>query len=311
MSSKGVCLLTIQHFLGVTMFIRLAWITFLTCISVSAVATNGVVEGGGAYFIISRNLGPAFGTAVGILFYLANTVATSMYLIGGIEILLLYLCLGMTIGGRNAQTDTGFLGMMSNNLRLYATFVLIVVHNRCDGCSFCQTSCTFSLVCVILSVLACYAGAVEKTITGIGQQYLLRKQFHPNYSDPNKAFQDFKTSFFLIMAIYFSAVTGILTGTNMSGNLANPQKSMPWGTIAAKLTTTIIYLSMAFVFGATIKPELNREKEHAKTEQVVGRDGGRRKKSDERHRRLTAGARRAPANQSTACGSRADFFRSP
>ncbi|KAL3116046.1 hypothetical protein niasHT_007346 [Heterodera trifolii] len=47
------------------------------------------------------------------------------------------------------------------------------------------------------------------------------------------------------------------------------------------------------------------------TEQVVGRDGGRRKQSDERHRRLTAGARRAPANQSTACGSRADFFRSP
>ncbi|KAL3105523.1 hypothetical protein niasHT_026957 [Heterodera trifolii] len=54
-----------------------------------------------------------------------------------------------------------------------------------------------------------------------------------------------------------------------------------------------------------------RKREHAKTEQVVGRDGGRRKKSDERHRRLTAGARRAPANQSTAFGSRADFFRSP
>ncbi|KAL3105098.1 hypothetical protein niasHT_028770 [Heterodera trifolii] len=54
-----------------------------------------------------------------------------------------------------------------------------------------------------------------------------------------------------------------------------------------------------------------RKREHAKTEQVVGRDGGRRKKSDERHRRLTAGARRASANQSTACGSRADFFRSP
>ncbi|KAL3076357.1 hypothetical protein niasHS_011776 [Heterodera schachtii] len=53
-----------------------------------------------------------------------------------------------------------------------------------------------------------------------------------------------------------------------------------------------------------------RLSEHAKTEQVVGRDGGRRKKSDERHRRLTAGARRAPTNQSTACGSRADFFRS-
>jgi amino acid transporter len=54
----------------------------------SAVATNGVVESGGAYFMISRNLGAEFGTAVGILFYLANTIAASMYLVGGVEVML-------------------------------------------------------------------------------------------------------------------------------------------------------------------------------------------------------------------------------
>ncbi|VDK60839.1 unnamed protein product [Gongylonema pulchrum] len=65
--------------------------TFLTSISLSAIATNGVVPGGGPYYMISRNLGPEFGGAVGILFYLGTTVAASMYITGAVEILILYL----------------------------------------------------------------------------------------------------------------------------------------------------------------------------------------------------------------------------
>ncbi|KHJ80861.1 hypothetical protein OESDEN_19459 [Oesophagostomum dentatum] len=141
----GVYLPTIQHILGVTMFIRLFWVvgiaglgqtflllflcclcTFLTCISISAVATNGVVESGGAYFMISRNLGPEFGSAVGFLFYLANTVAASMYLVGGVEILLLYLFPGITIGGPEVHSQTEPFGMMTNNLRFYSTILLLL-----------------------------------------------------------------------------------------------------------------------------------------------------------------------------------------
>ncbi|KAL3100305.1 hypothetical protein niasHT_027710 [Heterodera trifolii] len=93
-------------------------------------------------------------------------------LVGGIEILLLYLCPGMTIGDRNALTDTGFLGMLSNNMRLYATFVLIVQFTIVAmGVCFVKLLAPVSLVCVILSVF------VEKTISGIGQQYLLRKLY--------------------------------------------------------------------------------------------------------------------------------------
>src|SRR6188474_1877455 len=76
--------------------------------------------------MISRNLGPEFGSAVGILFYLANTIATSMYLVGGVEILLLYIFPWLTIGGHEVHTDTGFWGMMSNNLRLYGTALLLI-----------------------------------------------------------------------------------------------------------------------------------------------------------------------------------------
>lgn len=62
--------------------------TFLTSISLSAIATNGMVPAGGPYYMISRNLGPELGGAVGILFYLGTTIAASMYIIGAVEIMI-------------------------------------------------------------------------------------------------------------------------------------------------------------------------------------------------------------------------------
>lgn len=60
----------------------------LTAISMSAIATNGVVPAGGSYFMISRSLGPEFGGAVGMLFYTGTTLAAAMYIIGAVEIAL-------------------------------------------------------------------------------------------------------------------------------------------------------------------------------------------------------------------------------
>ena len=60
-------------------------ITLLTTLSLSAIATNTKVEGGGAYFLISRSLGPEFGGAIGLVFYAAQALSVAMYVIGFTE----------------------------------------------------------------------------------------------------------------------------------------------------------------------------------------------------------------------------------
>lgn len=65
----------------------------LTAISMSAIATNGVVPAGGSYFMIGRSLGPECGGAVGMLFYTGTTLAAAMYIIGAVEIVLVsFVC---------------------------------------------------------------------------------------------------------------------------------------------------------------------------------------------------------------------------
>ena len=97
------CTLTI---LGVIMFLRfgqvvgnagLWWtigivllakaITTITAFSVSAIATNTELRGGGAYYMISRSLGVEFGGSIGLVFFLAQAVSVALYVIGFTEAL--------------------------------------------------------------------------------------------------------------------------------------------------------------------------------------------------------------------------------
>ncbi|VDL78465.1 unnamed protein product [Nippostrongylus brasiliensis] len=171
------------------------------------------------------------------------------------------------------------------------------------GVKFVQLLAPVSLMCVILAILACFAGGVEKAMTGSGQilthlfcdsgefcsEYTkvkiactqgfpgfnmatLRDNLDPGYMKrdevlpgvPGKqdaeVIQDVTSTFFLLLAIYFPAVTGIMTGTNMSGDLRDPQRSIPSGTIAATVTTSIIYYALAVLFAASVDRSVLRDK---------------------------------------------------
>uniref|UniRef100_A0A8C4HC67 Solute carrier family 12 member 5b n=1 Tax=Dicentrarchus labrax TaxID=13489 RepID=A0A8C4HC67_DICLA len=175
----GVYLPCIQNIFGVILFLRMTWMvgiggvfgsfiivfmccstTMLTAISMSAIATNGVVPAGGSYYMISRSLGPEFGGAVGICFYLGTTFAGAMYILGCIEILLVSISLFWS-EIRLVESSLALL----NNMRVYGTLVLslmaLVVF---VGVKYVNKLALLFLACVILSILAVYAGVIKTAI---------------------------------------------------------------------------------------------------------------------------------------------------
>ena len=60
-------------------------INLITTFSLSAIASNGTVRGGGAYYLISRSLGPEFGGSIGVVFYLGFVFNTGLNAVGLID----------------------------------------------------------------------------------------------------------------------------------------------------------------------------------------------------------------------------------
>lgn len=360
----GVYLPTLQNILGVILFLRLTWIvgtagvgqaflivflccccTLLTAISMSAIATNGVVPAGGSYFMISRNLGPEFGGAVGILFYLGTSFAVSLYVLGAIELLLNYIVPEMSLFGE----VRGNPSVLYNNMRVYGTILLILLSLIVFvGVRYVNYFATCALVCVIVAVVSIYAGILSSrthlcvctldgvvlegasdmfqcpdakdrhcdtpvaingingtnTTTGcspdnpalleafrntrfvivdddnisdwtsvepqcsIGIPGLTKTSTISDNADSNYLEQgevrpgedgvelqvsaQVASSFFVLIGIFFPSVTGIMAGSNRSGDLKDAQKSIPIGTIAAILTTSTIYLTCVLFFGGSV-----------------------------------------------------------
>ncbi|XP_075339875.1 solute carrier family 12 member 7-like isoform X2 [Odontesthes bonariensis] len=359
----GVYLPCMQNILGVILFLRLTWIvgtagilgsfaivsmccicTLLTAISMSAIATNGVVPAGGSYYMISRSLGPEFGGAVGLCFYLGTTFAGSLYTLGTIEILLMYIVPSATL----FEDSDG--EPVPNDMRVYGTCCLVLMALVVFvGVKYVNKLALVFLSCVFLSILATYAGAIKtaieppefnvcllgnrsvknemfetcskmevgkhnvvttelwglfcdsgypnatcdeyfylnnfteiKAIPGLlsgvikdnlwgnygpadrmiekKNQPSVQTQDSSNDRVKNYVFNDITTYFTLLVGIYFPSVTGIMAGSNRSGDLRDAQRSIPIGTILAILTTSFIYISFVVLFGACIEGVVLRDK---------------------------------------------------
>ena len=235
------CTLTI---LGVIMFLRygqvvgnagLIWalvilavsklITVLTALSLSAAASNMRVEGGGAYFLISRSLGVEFGGAIGVVFFLAQTISVSMYVIGFTEAF---------------QQSVPF--------EINFKFVAVLCNTIVFACVFIGAGWTIKLQYFILLTLI---GALVSFFLG-ATEYFSMEQLSLNLgSEYTVSEGGQKANLFMMFALFFPAVTGIMAGANMSGDLKNPSKAIPQGTLWAIVATAIVYAAMGFLLAGS------------------------------------------------------------
>ena len=204
-------------------------ITFFTGLSISAISTNAQVKGGGAYFLISRSLGPESGGAIGLTLYLAQAFSVPFYILGFVEA----LCL----------TFPSFKG--------YFLIISLCTAVLLFGINLIGADWALKVQYLILGVLVVALIA----FLGGGILHFKTANFQANWAPQ---YSEAKYSFWTIFAIYFPAVTGIMAGVNMSGDLKDPARSIPRGTLAAIIVGGLVYfLQILICGGAQTRGQLN------------------------------------------------------
>lgn len=238
----GVFTPSILTILGVIMFMRTGFvvgeagiwgalailvlaksITVFTGLSISAISTNVRVQGGGAYFLISRSLGPAYGGAIGIALYLAQALSVPFYILGFVEAL-------VTVAPALADS---FLSLCLGVAALLFAVTII-------GADVAIKAQYAILAVLVASVVVFLGGSLSQWNPATFEANL-----QPVYTGP-------EYGFWVIFAIFFPAVTGIMAGVNMSGDLRDPSTSIPRGTMAAIAVGFVIYALQIVITGGAI-----------------------------------------------------------
>jgi amino acid transporter len=235
--------------LGAVLFLRFGWavghvgfwgvigiivlghvVTIPTAFAVAEIATNQRVQGGGAYFIISRSFGMNIGGAIGITLYLSQAISVAFYVIAfgeAFEPLIdwIYQQYGFYIPDRR-WISIPTMALLS---------VLILVKGANLG---------MKALYVVVIVL----------FTSIFFFFLGNSPIKPPEINLHARIVNHE-NFFYVFTIVFPAFTGLAAGLGLSGDLKNPQKSIPRGTLWATFVGMLIYIAVAWKFTNSASPE--------------------------------------------------------
>ena len=242
----GVFTPSILTILGVIMYLRLGWVTgvagiwgviaiilishiisITTGLSISSIATDKKIEAGGIYYILSRSLGLPMGGSIGITLFVGTALSIALYIVGFTET---FLALP------EIQDFMGFLPDSMNNIRVIGSIVLALL------ATIALISTNFAIKTQFIILGAIFLSLISIAV-GI---YTHHDVDSITVSEPLKPFRDF--SFVEVFAIFFPAVTGFTAGVAMSGDLKDPKKDIPFGTMLSIGTGLFVYLGLAISY---------------------------------------------------------------
>lgn len=230
----GVYTPTVLTILGVILYLRMGWvvgnagiggamlivlfansITLITALSMSALATNMRVGVGGAYYIISRSLGLELGGALGIPLYLSQALSVTLYAYGLAESIRIVV---PSLSDTAVQVAAGLI-----------VIAVVAVAGRS----------TVLALKMQLPIMVFIALSLLALVTGIDLSAPAQVPFWGEFGDGS--------SLVGVFAVFFPAVTGVLAGVGLSGDLKDPGKSIPTGVLLAVLTGFVVYITMPWI----------------------------------------------------------------
>jgi len=219
-------------YLGVLFIIIIGhMVTIPTALAISEIATNQKVEGGGEYFIISRSFGLNIGATIGISLFLSQAISVAFYVIAFTEAFEPVF---------NWISDLYGVSLPRQAVSLPAMAILsVLILTR--GANMGVKALYVIVGILFLAILMFFIGGTD---------------YVPSKNNALMFFEFRNTSdFFIVFAIVFPAFTGMTAGVGLSGDLKNPSKSIPLGTISATLIGMVLYLLITWKLTSSASPE--------------------------------------------------------
>ena len=204
-------------------------ITIPTALAIAEIATNLKVEGGGEYFIISRSFGARIGGAIGITLYLSQAISVAFYMIAFSQAFTPLFAWFQQVTGITPD---------ARMISIPFTIILLLLILK-KGANLGVSALWVVVAFLAVSLAAFFLGrSVDQNVN---------LELYNHITNPDH--------FSKVFAIIFPAFTGMTAGVGLSGDLKNPRRSIPLGTLTATLTGMIVYVLVVLKLSANAAPD--------------------------------------------------------